>query len=71
MSQEQQLWIHSGFGGNSDDTSILIYPVGTGYTISGNAAGALIELNGADNVTIDGSVNQAGAADLTINSSNY
>lgn len=56
----------SGYLGNSDYTSITIYPTGAGYTISGNVNGPLIVLNGADNVTIDGRVNQSGSADLTI-----
>jgi hypothetical protein len=51
-------------------TSLNIYPTGTGYTISGNIAGPLISLNGADNVTIDGRVNQIGAKDLTISNTN-
>jgi gliding motility-associated-like protein len=60
----------SGYLGNSSYTSITIYPTGTGYTISGNVNGPLIEFNGADNVTIDGRVNQSGNADLTIYNSN-
>jgi len=48
-------------------TSLTIYPTGTGYTISGSVAGPLIDLNGADYVTIDGRVNATGSAkDLTI-----
>ena len=47
--------------------TLTIYPTGSGFTISGSIAGALIYLNGADNVTIDGSVNAAGASkDLTL-----
>ncbi|MCK9421672.1 MAG: T9SS type A sorting domain-containing protein [Bacteroidales bacterium] len=41
--------------------SLKIYPTGTGYTISGSVAGPLIDLNGADNVTIDGRVNATGS----------
>lgn len=48
-------------------TSISIYPTATGKTISGAIAGALIQFNGAKNVTLDGSLNHAGAGrDLTI-----
>lgn len=49
-------------------TSVSIYPTTTGLSISGNIAGApLINLNGADNVTIDGRVNATGSTkSLTI-----
>ena len=49
-------------------TSLVIYPTGTGYSISGDLPGSsLIVLNGADNVTFNGSLNGTGvAADLTI-----
>ncbi len=53
-------------GGTASYTMVTIYPTGSGYTISGSIAGALIDLNGADNVTIDGRVNQSGNKNLTI-----
>jgi hypothetical protein len=56
--------------GSADYTSVTIYPTVTGKTISGNLSGALIQLNGANNVTIDGRLNQAGAKDLTIENTN-
>ena len=37
--------------------TLTVYPTASGKTISGTIAGALIKLNGADNVTIDGSYN--------------
>ena len=43
----------------SSYTSVHIYPTVTGLSITGDLAGSLINLNGADNVTIDGSVNEA------------
>jgi hypothetical protein len=50
--------------------SLTIYPTVTGLTISGNFAGPVITLDGADNVTIDGRLNATGAAsDMTITSS--
>lgn len=55
----------SGTGG-ANYSSVTIYPTGSGYTVSGSIAGALIQLNGADNVVIDGRVNQAGSMDLSI-----
>jgi len=52
-------------------TSLTIYPTGTGYTISGSVAGPLIDLNGADYVTIDGRVNATGSTkDLIITNTN-
>jgi hypothetical protein len=52
-------------------TTLTIYPTSTGLTISGSVAGPLINLNGADNVTIDGRVNAAGSAkDLIITNTN-
>ncbi len=43
-------------------TSLKVYPTKTGLSISGNIAGnPVINLDGADNVTIDGRVNQTGS----------
>src|ERR1035437_1692210 len=56
----------SGHGGLSNYTSVTIYPTSPSLTIRGNIDGPLIDLNGADNITIDGRVNQSGAKDLTI-----
>ncbi|MEI6143606.1 MAG: hypothetical protein WCP85_30290, partial [Mariniphaga sp.] len=47
-------------------TSLTVYPTSTGLSISGDLATPLIDLNGADNVTIDGRVNQVGVKDLVI-----
>jgi len=41
-------------------TTLKIYPTVTGLTIYGTLAAPLIDLNGADNVTIDGRVNETG-----------
>jgi len=52
--------------GAANYTSILIYPTGT-RSISSNYNGAVIDLDGADNVTIDGRINQTGTPNsLTI-----
>jgi hypothetical protein len=57
--------------GSANYTSINIYPTGSGLTISGNLSTPLIDLNGADNVIIDGRVNATGnAGDLTITNTN-
>jgi hypothetical protein len=43
-------------------TSVLIYPTGTGpFSISATGNFATISLDGADNVTIDGRINQSGS----------
>lgn len=57
--------------GSANYSSVLIYATGTGYSISGNIANPLVNLNGADNVVIDGRVNATGtAADLGFTNSN-
>jgi hypothetical protein len=57
--------------GSASYTSVTLFPTVTGLTISGNLPAPLIDLNGADHVIIDGSVNAAGAAkDLIITNTN-
>jgi M6 family metalloprotease-like protein len=58
--------LNASGSGAANYTSVTMYPTVTGKTISGNLAAPLINLNGADNVIIDGRVNMAGATDLTI-----
>jgi hypothetical protein len=49
----------------------VLYPTAPSVTITGNIAGPFINLNGADNVIIDGSVNRtAGAASLALSNTN-
>jgi hypothetical protein len=55
-------------GGASSYTAISIKPVGGVRTISGNLALPMVDLNGADNVTIDGAI--AGVKSLTISNTN-
>jgi len=51
----------------SNYTKVNIFPTVTGLSISGNLDAPLIDLNGADHVTIDGRVNATGSAkDLAI-----
>jgi hypothetical protein len=53
--------------GSASYTSVFMYPTSTGLSISGNLASPLVDLNGADNVTINGNINGVGSlADLTI-----
>ena len=61
----------SGYGSTSNYTTVNIYPTATGLSVSGNLAAPLIDLNGADNVTIDGRVNATGSAKelIIVNSS--
>ena len=59
--------LNASGSGSASYTSINIYPTATGLSISGNLAAPLINLNGADKVTIDGRVNATGSTkSLTI-----
>ncbi|HEY5534814.1 MAG TPA: T9SS type A sorting domain-containing protein [Ignavibacteria bacterium] len=59
--------LNSSGSGSASYTVVNIYPTVTGLSISGNLATPLIDLNGADNVTIDGRVNGTGGTkDLII-----
>lgn len=54
-------------GGTASYTSVLVKPAtGTTPTITGSNTVAIIKINGADNVTIDGSNNGTNTRDLTI-----
>jgi hypothetical protein len=52
--------LNSGTIGPAAYTSVLVKPVGGARTVSGTIAGAIIKLNGADNVTIDGRIAGSG-----------
>jgi len=55
------------YTGTASYTSVTMYPTVSGVTIGGNIAAPLIDLNGADNVVIDGRVNATGSTkSLTI-----
>jgi hypothetical protein len=59
--------LNSGTVAPAAFTSVLIRPVSTSRTISGTITGAVIKLNGADNVSIDGRIGGAGSGrDLTV-----
>jgi len=63
--------LNASGSGSASYTSVNIYPTLTGVTIAGNFDASLISLNGADNVTIDGRVNQSGSSpDLKISNIN-
>ena len=54
IETESAIIYPSNYSGFSEYTSITIYPTETGKTISGDIVGALLQLNGASNITIDG-----------------
>lgn len=53
--------LNASGSGNANYASVYIRPTNTGISISGDIATPLIDLNGADNVTIDGRVNATGS----------
>jgi hypothetical protein len=64
--------LNSNGSGSAMYTAVNIYPTVSGLSITGNLDAPLIDLNGADHVTIDGRVNATGSdKDLVIsNTSN-
>ncbi len=59
--------LNANGSGSANYTSVSIYPTTTGLSISGSLNAPLINLNGADNVTLDGRVNATGSTkDLII-----
>ncbi len=59
--------LNSSGTGSANYSSVLIYPTKPGISVTGSMAAPLIDLNGADNVTIDGRVNATGAPDALDN----
>ncbi len=55
--------------GAANYASVLVQPAGGLRSITGSIAGAVIRLNGADNVTIDGRIGGAGR-NLTVSNNN-
>lgn len=62
--------LNASGSGSANYSLITIYPTSSGYSISGNFNSDLIKFDGADNVVIDGRVNQLGDANLIINNAN-
>ena len=58
--------LNASLSGSANYSSLALYPTVSSLTVSGAIAGSMIQLNGADNVTIDGRINQSGATNLTI-----
>ena len=61
--------LNASGSGSASYTSLNMYPTTASLSVSGSLATPLIQLNGADNVTIDGRVNQTGATSLAITNS--
>ena len=61
--------LNNSGAGSALYTSVLIRPNGGARTITGSIVGAVIKLNGADNVTIDGRIAGTGR-NLTISNTN-
>jgi len=52
--------------GSASYTSVTLYPTASSLVITGALTTPLVQLNGADNMTIDGRVNQSGSSNLII-----
>lgn len=53
--------LNASGSGSASYTSISIYPDATGVVVTGSISGPLLDLNGADNITLDGRVNASGS----------
>jgi hypothetical protein len=62
--------LNASGSGAASYTSLRIKPAGGARTITGNIVGAIIKLNGADNVTIDGRIGASPTSNLTVSNSN-
>ncbi len=71
LTESSTALLNASGTGSASYNNVNIYPVVSGVTISGSIDGPLIKLDGADNVTIDGRVNNTGStADLVIENTN-
>ncbi|NLT02955.1 MAG: T9SS type A sorting domain-containing protein, partial [Bacteroidales bacterium] len=61
IKERYQPVLNASGTGSASYTSVLLYPTQTGVQVYGDFNGPFIDLNGADNVTIDGRVNGAGS----------
>jgi hypothetical protein len=68
-SETASAQLNASGSGSASYTSVLMYPTVSGVSISGSLSSAIIYLYGADNVTIDGRVNQSGAMNMVIENS--
>ncbi|MFZ4723927.1 MAG: T9SS type A sorting domain-containing protein [Paludibacter sp.] len=65
-SETSSAVLNSSGTGSASYTLVVVYPTSSGLKISGSFIGTIIDLDGADNVTIDGRVNHSGNRDLVI-----
>lgn len=61
--------LNSGAVAPGSYTGVNVYPVGAARTVTGNITGAVIKLNGADGVSIDGRLSGSTARSLTVSNS--
>lgn len=67
VSEPTSASLNASGSGSASYSSVVVYPVASNLTVSGKLSAPLINLNGADNVIIDGRLNASGAANnLTI-----
>lgn len=70
LTETSSCVLNSSGSGSASYVSVNIYPTITGLSVTGNFGAPLIDLNGADYVTIDGRVNATGSTkDLIISNS--
>ncbi|MCS6844663.1 MAG: hypothetical protein NZ528_10155 [Caldilineales bacterium] len=63
--------LNASGSGSASYTAVTIGPGNASVAVSGNVIGALVDLNGADNVTVDGRVGGVGTSkDLTFENTN-
>ena len=71
MTESTIATLNASGSGSASYTRVHIYPTANNVSISGSLSSALINLNGADNVCIDGRVNATGSTpDLVISNTN-
>ncbi len=70
LTESASCVLNASGAGDANYNSILIYPTSSGLKVDGSIATTLIDLNGADNVTIDGRANLQGEASLTFSNTN-
>lgn len=69
--EKENNFLNASGTGSSSYSSLLIYPTVSGCSITTKNTITLFGLKGANNVTLDGRVNQSGLADLTLSNSEY
>lgn len=70
VSESASAVLNASGSGAALFTSVVVYPTAGSLSVSGSLTAPLIQLNGADNVIIDGRVNQSGAASMSLINNN-